>query len=60
MGLITLCPPAIALGADVNLMTRAQVQRERRDYYQMWGPQGLRLPDKWLPELDAFYCTLDS
>jgi hypothetical protein len=53
MALITLCPPAIAQGADVNALTRQQVDRERRAYYEMWGPQGIRIPDKWLPELDA-------
>lgn len=60
MALITLLPPAIAEGARVNPMTRAQVERERREFHQMWGDRGIVLPEKWLSELDAFYCTHDS
>ena len=53
MGALHLCPPAIAEGAGINLMTRLQVQQERRAYFQAWGEQGLALPLDWQAELEA-------
>lgn len=55
MALITLCPPAIAQGANTDPITRSRVEQERRAYYQMWGPEGIRLPSHWLDELDRHH-----
>ena len=49
---LTLCPPAIAEGADMNLMTRLQVARERRAYWQT-SRFGLTVPLDFLDELDS-------
>ena len=54
MALITLCPPAIAQGADVNPMTREQVMRECKEFFDNWG-RPIRLSAEWLAELDDLY-----
>jgi hypothetical protein len=50
---VVLCPPAIAEGADMNLMTRLQVQRERREFWPRNAQLGYRVDDDFLAELDA-------
>ena len=51
MRTLTLCPPAIAQGSDTNLMTRLQVQRERRAWW-IGVELGFNVPADFLAELE--------
>ena len=57
---VLLCPPAIAEGADMNLMTRLQVRRERQEFWPRSARMGYRVDDSFLAELEALEWESDT